>query len=212
MTKSDRSRSRPQPPRRRRAPRPEERIVDAERSRRALLDAALDEFSAHGFSGARVRDIADRAGVSKDLINYHFGGKDGLYREVQRQWLERESTFYDPDASLAELVDRYLHHVFDDPRPMRLVAWRGLAAPSDQPPNLPRETDELASMRRRQQRGEIASELDPATLQLVLLAAVAAPVLMPQAASRLFGIDSTDPHFETRYGDGLRSLVKRLGP
>jgi AcrR family transcriptional regulator len=59
-------------------------VVDAERTRAALLDAALQEFSEKGFAGARVRDIAERAGVSKDLIAYHFGGKEGLYRAVQQ--------------------------------------------------------------------------------------------------------------------------------
>ncbi len=114
-------------PRRRRAPKPEERRIDPERSRRALLDAAIEEFAAHGFAGTTVRAIADRAGVSKDLISYHFGGKAELYREVQRRWLEREATFHDPDLPLADLAARYLKDALSDPRPIRLLAWRGLS-------------------------------------------------------------------------------------
>jgi len=75
----------------RRAPAPDERTLDAERSRRLLLDAALEEFSAKGYAGARVQDIADRAGVNKQLINYYFGGKEGLYCELHRRWLKREA-------------------------------------------------------------------------------------------------------------------------
>jgi AcrR family transcriptional regulator len=33
-----------------------------------------------------VRDIAARAGLNMQLISYYFGGKAGLYAELQRQW------------------------------------------------------------------------------------------------------------------------------
>jgi hypothetical protein len=52
------------PPQPRRAPSGPERQRDADRSRRALLDAALEEFSLRGFAGARVADIARLAGVN----------------------------------------------------------------------------------------------------------------------------------------------------
>ena len=77
----------------RRAPAPGQRQRDAERSRQALLAAALDEFSERGFAGARVADIARRAGVNKQLINYYFGSKEGLYLALQRAWLDREQEF-----------------------------------------------------------------------------------------------------------------------
>src|ERR1700732_4204579 len=83
--------------RRDRAPKHDERERDAERSRRLLLAAALDEFSGKGLGGSRVVDIAARAGVNKQLINYYFESKEGLYRELQRTWLEREDTFSGPD-------------------------------------------------------------------------------------------------------------------
>ena len=49
-----------------------------ERSRERILAAALGEFAAKGFAGARVADIARRAGLNKQLISHHFGGKVGL--------------------------------------------------------------------------------------------------------------------------------------
>ncbi len=51
---------------------------DSETCRR-IIDAASEEFARHGFSGARVRNIVDAAGVNLASINYHFGGKEGLY-------------------------------------------------------------------------------------------------------------------------------------
>ena len=111
----------------RRAPVQGERQRDAERSRQALLEAALDEFSERGYAGARVADIAQRAGVNKQLINYYFGSKEGLYLAVQQAWLDREERFAPPGLALADMVVRYLQDAVRDPRALRLLLWRGLA-------------------------------------------------------------------------------------
>ena len=196
----------------RRAPAPGQRQVDAERTRAALLDAALDEFAAKGFAGARVRDIAERAGVSKDLVAYHFGGKDGLYLAVQQAWLDRENGFAGPGLPLADLLARYLHDALADPRPVRLLAWRGLASPDAAPPDAGPAAEDLAGTRARQERGELPDDIDPAVLRLVLLAAVAAPVVFPGHARKFFGTAPGEPEFETRYATGLRSLIAHLTP
>lgn len=44
--------------------------------------AALEEFSLHGKQGARMQQIADRAGITKALIHYYFRSKDRLYEAV----------------------------------------------------------------------------------------------------------------------------------
>jgi AcrR family transcriptional regulator len=53
-------------------------------TRQALLDHATDVFAESGFDGASVREITRRATINLAAINYHFGGKEALYREVLR--------------------------------------------------------------------------------------------------------------------------------
>jgi AcrR family transcriptional regulator len=50
--------------------------------RRRILDAASREFAEHGFAGARVDEIARRAGINKALLYYHVGNKQAIYTAV----------------------------------------------------------------------------------------------------------------------------------
>lgn len=63
------------------APPPRERR-DPEATRQALLQAGAELFSERGFDGVPIGAVADRAGVNKALISYHFRGKRGLYRAI----------------------------------------------------------------------------------------------------------------------------------
>jgi TetR/AcrR family transcriptional regulator len=51
----------------------------ADQTRARILDAALQEFSAHGLAGARTEQIATAAGVNKALLYYYFDSKENLY-------------------------------------------------------------------------------------------------------------------------------------
>jgi AcrR family transcriptional regulator len=50
--------------------------------RRAILDAAEQLFSAHGFYGVTTRQVAAEAGVDTALIHYYFDSKRGLFDAV----------------------------------------------------------------------------------------------------------------------------------
>lgn len=52
---------------------------EPEKTRAAILHAALEEFSHEGAAGARTDEIARRAGVNKALLYYYFKDKEGLY-------------------------------------------------------------------------------------------------------------------------------------
>lgn len=68
---------------RRKPGRPKE--TDSTDLRDRILDAAELEFADHGYSGARMRDIAARAGVNPALIGYYNGSKGALFEEVIRR-------------------------------------------------------------------------------------------------------------------------------
>ena len=53
-----------------------------EARRRQILDAAVEVLAEAGFGGASLARIAERAGISKGVISYHFDGKDELLRQV----------------------------------------------------------------------------------------------------------------------------------
>lgn len=53
-----------------------------EARRQLILDAARDVLRERGFAGARVTDIAHRAGTSAGLIVYHFGSLAALLSEA----------------------------------------------------------------------------------------------------------------------------------
>jgi AcrR family transcriptional regulator len=51
-------------------------------TRQRLIEASIDVFSRQGFDGTSLSSIAEQAGVTQPTLNYHFGTKDQLYRDV----------------------------------------------------------------------------------------------------------------------------------
>lgn len=205
-------------PPRRRAPRPHERRRDAGRTRTKILDAAVAEFGAKGFAGARVADIAARAGVNVQLISYYFGGKAGLYEELNARWRTISAQLTAP-ASFAEVVAGFARASVEYRDWSRLMVWDELTgppepkAPSEQPAD---EPDMLVAavddLHARQRSGELPAELDPAHLLLALFAAACAPVVLPRMARRICDTDPTTPEFGRRYADSLAQIVRLLRP
>ena len=67
------------------------RIRDADRSRRAILDAAETRFAERGFEAVSLQEIGDAGGLSRGTPNYLFGSKQDLYVAVlERVFADRE--------------------------------------------------------------------------------------------------------------------------
>ena len=66
------------------ASRQDARAAKTAARRDAILEAALDEFSAKGFAAARLDDVARRAGVAKGTIYLYFADKESLFQELIR--------------------------------------------------------------------------------------------------------------------------------
>ena len=81
-----------------------------ERTRRRILDAAAGEFADLVLSGARVDRIARKAGVSKAMIYYIFGGKEDLHIAVLESLFQEKTSDQDPvlvrgDLAPADFVE-----------------------------------------------------------------------------------------------------------
>lgn len=68
-------------------------IKTAQDTRERILDVAERQFMAHGYEGTSMRMITTAADVNLAAVNYHFGSKEALLREVFRRrltWLNHE--------------------------------------------------------------------------------------------------------------------------
>jgi TetR/AcrR family transcriptional regulator len=96
---------------------------DPEATQRKLLMAARSEFARNGLAGARVDDIAARAGVNKQLVYHYFGDKDALYLavleyiydEIRAQ--ERKLNLHGlaPEKAIKKLIESSFDHLAAHP-------------------------------------------------------------------------------------------------
>jgi TetR/AcrR family transcriptional regulator len=91
------------------ANRPKSRIQ--QKNRQIILDAALDVFSAFGFRGTTIDQIAAKAGMSKPNLIYYFASKEDLYvrllEDTLDQWLAPLAGL-DPDGDPVDEIGRYI--------------------------------------------------------------------------------------------------------
>src|ERR671920_1219536 len=95
-----------------------ERQRDPVRTRAEILDVATREFSEHGYSGARVDEIAERTRTTKRMLYYYFESKEGLYAEVLKsayaEIRSKEQTIdvdhLDPVAAIRRIAELTFDH------------------------------------------------------------------------------------------------------
>src|ERR1700744_1054634 len=92
-------------------------------TRQKLLAAARREFAASGLAGARVDEIAARAGVNKQLVYHYFGDKDALYLAVL-EWVYEEIRAQErklnleglaPERAIKKLIESSFDHLARHP-------------------------------------------------------------------------------------------------
>lgn len=116
-----------------------------EETRLRLLDAALDEFVAHGFAGASTRRVTTAAGVSHGLLFHHYPSKADLFVALVR--LASAEVAVEPEAAIAAPLDffagasrRTLGMLRERPRTARVFVFMDYVAAH---PGLVPEADAL---------------------------------------------------------------------
>ncbi|MDH5301011.1 MAG: CerR family C-terminal domain-containing protein [Gammaproteobacteria bacterium] len=75
-------------------------------TRDSLIQAAIPLFAESGFKGVSVREICAAAGANVAAVQYHFDGKEGLYRAVFEALLaEDEANFSHAMQQLQAMID-----------------------------------------------------------------------------------------------------------
>ena len=85
---------------------------DPEATRTSIMDSALTLFQAQGFDGTSIREIVDRAHLTKGAFYHHFATKEELLWEIQNAYIEAQlaaiteimAASEDPRVRVRELI------------------------------------------------------------------------------------------------------------
>ena len=98
-------------------------------SKEKIIEAAVEVFFEKGFDAASMREIAEKAGLTKPMIYYHFKNKEALYVALLEENLE---LFYqgleslltkdsDPQTTLSAIIDHFEQTFAKDARVYNII-------------------------------------------------------------------------------------------
>jgi TetR/AcrR family transcriptional regulator len=188
-----------------------------ERSRARILAAALKEFAAKGFAGARVDAIARRASINKRMLYHYFGDKEELFKAVLRKKIcERQAWAETLSGEPEETLPFWFEAACKDADWVRLFQWEALQGNwqkvIDEEQRLASTARGLERIRQRQARGQIAADLDPRHVMLTLRSLTMFPVAFPQLTRLITGKSVFDPKFQKERMEFLKRFAAALHP
>lgn len=85
---------------------------DKDSTEQKIIAAAKQVFHEKGLDGARMQDIADKAGINKALLHYYFRSKEKLFemifREAVGRLLPKVGILFDSDIPLFEKIEKFV--------------------------------------------------------------------------------------------------------
>jgi AcrR family transcriptional regulator len=195
---------------------------DPERTRREILDVAVREFARHGYSGARVDEIAARTRTTKRMIYYYFGGKEQLYiaalehaySEVRNAERRLDVEHLDPLAAIRRIAELTLDHHESHPDFISLVANENIngaefIAKSRELTelNMPAVSILARILERGYASGVFLRRIDAIDMHLMISAFCFFRVSNRHTFGALFGRDLLDPARHEHYRQLLGDLV-----
>jgi AcrR family transcriptional regulator len=188
-----------------------------QQSRERILEAALAEFAAKGFAGARVDSIARQAKINKRMLYHYFGDKEVLFREVMRRKIaDRAAWLASAPEYPAERLPFWFELATRDRDWIRLLEWEALQWGDEKVIDEERRKEAigaaLTKFRQLQDKGIISAEFDCGQLMLSMMALTAYPLAFPQLARLITGTAVSDPEFQKQRSSFLRQFGDLLKP
>lgn len=197
-------------------------IRSAEATQAAILDAATEEFSANGFSGARVDSIAERAKTNKRMLYHYFTDKAGLYLAVlERMFAEvlvAEKSLNikskEPEDGIRQLTLFIWTYVLEHPHFVRLVSTENkLKAEhfkkSEKIPLIHTHfVEELTDvLRRGSEKGVFRQDINPSMIHLTILAMSFYYISNKHTVAVSFGHDTSSVEATTAWGKHIVATI-----
>ena len=210
------------PPKGTAAAAPPERQRDAERTRAEILAVATREFSEHGYSGARVDEIAERTRTTKRMLYYYFGSKEGLYIAVLEQAYAGiraaeqriDVDHLDPETAIRRLAELTFDHHEAHPDFIRLVSIENIhraehMAKSGRLANLNNPAIDLIAriLERGRAEGVFHRDVDAIDVHTMISAFCVFRVANRHTFGTLFRRDLLDPGRREHYRQMLGDMV-----
>jgi AcrR family transcriptional regulator len=184
---------------------------DPVKTRASILKAAVAEFAAKGYSGARTDQIAKRAKSNIRMLYHYFGGKDGLYvcvleevlAQLRAEELQLDFSDTDPLDGVLQMFDFINGHFARHPELRHLLAFENL----NRAQHLKRSTriPEMATpvlgllgrlIRRGEQSGVFRPGVDPLQLYITMVSLAYYSKSHAFTLSRIFEQDLLSPEWQ----------------
>lgn len=177
---------------------------DASVTRARILDAAVEEFTAHGLAGARVDRIAKASGANPRSIYVHFESKEGLFNAALHKVITEVSEAVPlTEDDLPGYAGRMFDYLLASPQALRMSQWRQLERPDSGPDAASLYRQKVASMRTG--RAARDSGLPPADLIVLVIGLTIAWLSSP---ADLLTADGSDPGSPERLAVHRAALVE----
>ncbi len=194
-------------------------LRDPDRTRQRILDAALKEFSARGFAGARVGGIARRARVNKRMLYHYFGDKEGLFRAVLRFKISDRRSRIEaqlPENDSSSSLPLWFRQNCRDIDWVRLLAWESLQTDDDtvldERERRRLTLEAIARVKRKQAAGRLRKDVLATYLQLAKVSLTMFPMALPQIARLILGCSPHSPKFQREYARFLETISSAFRP
>ena len=188
-----------------------------ERTRGRILSAALEEFAAKGFAGARVDAIARRAAINKRMLYHYFGDKEHLFRQVlHRKITQRQASAEGLSGDPAESLPFWFKLSCKDANWVRLLEWEALQGANkkviDEKSRRAVATRVLGRIRQQQALGFLSGEFEPGHLLLAMRSLTTFPMAFPQLTRFFTNQSVSDPRFQKKHAEFLKKFAAAFRP
>jgi AcrR family transcriptional regulator len=190
------------------------KIRDAERTKKAILEAASKEFTEKGYAGARVSSIAKQANVNIQMIYHYFDTKEMLYTKTMEMHLEpltrnANNVSIDPITYMGLRFQEYLK----SSDYFRAATWEAAQADGfimDETVRKQAVDNGINYIEALQRMGIMHDKWDPRLFWLAMQSMMVYPIVFWQSTYFATGKMPTDPDFQKMWSEFLDSFSEAL--